>query len=96
MSDADNLRAWEEWEADWNDQVRVRGYFVALCRAIEHAKRNVEAATDRLERARLDAESAVETLRIVVERAEAVSHVMASGDAEWVSEVASAIEGCFG
>lgn len=78
------------------NEMRVRGYALACCKAVDLAKRNLEVATDRMLRARKDAEHALKTLKATVEQAELASRVFMSGDREWQAEVAGHLKELFG
>jgi hypothetical protein len=88
----------ENWDAPQRrlDQVRVRGFAIAACSAVTMAKKNLEAAADRLARAQLDAEHARSTLSAALTQAELAARVVMVGDEEWVREVAQILEECFG
>lgn len=78
------------------NRVRVRGYALAMCKETKRAQRQLEMATDRLVRARTDAEESLANLEFAMEQAELASRCFMSGDDDWIDEVAAHLEEIFG
>ncbi len=78
------------------DRCRLRGYFLAQAKRAQEQKRAMEAAVDQANRVALQAERYREQMLWSLEQAELIANVIASGDTEWMAEVAQHLEECFG
>lgn len=74
------------------NNVRVRGFVVAMCTEATRAYGQLEQAIARLERARKDAEEMRKHVLWLADQVEMLARVVSSGDKEWVDEVAACLE----
>ena len=92
-------RAWDEWEAKHSrtpqqkeNRVRVRGYMIVCARRVKAAQEELERRVTLLERARRDAERALEELRGELAHAEEYASLVMLDDEDVNDALAMEIE----
>lgn len=95
MTDED-WAAWEDSEAGAEqrrlDRVRVHGYTIAVSERVRFLQSELERRVTLLERARVDAERALEALRTELDHAETMARIVIDADPEVFERVARALE----